>query len=60
VAQNAPRNASDPRPNLSPNRHTAGFLAQLIAADRNLPQARERRRAAPAEAIAAYTAAARL
>jgi hypothetical protein len=40
-------------------RPSAPFLAQLIAANRKLPQARERRRAEPHEAIAAYTAAAR-
>ena len=40
-------------------RPSAAFLAQLIAAQRKLPQARERRRAEPREAIAAYTAAAR-
>jgi hypothetical protein len=40
-------------------RPSAPFLAQLIAAKRNLPQARERRRAEPREAIAAYRAAAR-
>jgi len=40
-------------------RPSAPFLAQLIAAQRKLPQARERRRAEPREAIAAYTAAAR-
>lgn len=38
---------------------SAPFLAQLIAAERNLPQARERRRADPGEMIAAYAAAAR-
>jgi hypothetical protein len=38
-------------------RPQAGFLAHLIATDRKLPQTRERRRAEPAEAIAAYTAA---
>jgi len=43
----------------TPQRPSAAFLAQLIAANRNLPQARERRRAEPHEAIAAYTAAAR-
>jgi hypothetical protein len=32
------------------------FLAQLIASARRLPQARDRRRAAPAEVIAAYQA----
>jgi hypothetical protein len=35
----------------------ASFLAHLIATDRQLPQTRERRRAEPAEAIAAYAAA---
>jgi hypothetical protein len=35
------------------------FLAQLIASEENLPQARARRRAEPREAIAAYEAAAR-
>jgi hypothetical protein len=39
------------------HRPSAAFLAQLIAARRNLPQARERRRAEPGEAIAAYAAA---
>jgi hypothetical protein len=40
-------------------RPSAAFLAQLIAASRNLPQARERRRAEPHEVIAAYASAAR-
>lgn len=40
-------------------RPSAAFLTQLIAARRKLPQARERRRAEPREAIAAYTAVAR-
>ena len=40
-------------------RPQAGFLAHLIATDRKLPQTRERRRADPAEAIAAYAAARR-
>jgi hypothetical protein len=40
------------------HRPSAAFLAQLIAAERKLPQARERRRAEPHEAIAAYAAAA--
>jgi hypothetical protein len=40
-------------------RPSAAFLAQLIAAQQKLPQARERRRAEPHEAIAAYMAAAR-
>ncbi len=38
-------------------RPQAGFLAHLIATDRKLPQTRERRRADPAEVIAAYAAA---
>jgi hypothetical protein len=40
----------------SQTRPQAGFLAHLIATDRKLPQTRERRRAEPAEAIAAYAA----
>jgi len=38
-------------------RPQAGFLAHLIATERKLPQTRERRRAEPADAIAAYTVA---
>ena len=38
----------------------AAFLAHLIAVKDHLPQTRERRRAEPAEAIAAYRAAATL
>jgi len=38
---------------------SAAFLAQLIAVKCHLPQARERRRAEPREAIAAYMATAR-
>jgi hypothetical protein len=41
----------------SPTRPQASFLAHLIATDRQLPQTRERRRAEPEDAIAAYTAA---
>jgi hypothetical protein len=41
-------------------RNSASFLAQLIANERQLPQTRERRRAEPNEALAAYGAAARL
>ena len=41
------------------SRPSAAFLAQLIAARHNLPQARERRRAEPQQAIAAYAATAR-
>ena len=40
----------------SRHRPQAGFLAQLIATDGKLPQTRERRRAEPADVIAAYTA----
>jgi hypothetical protein len=39
---------------VSGHRTSAPFLAQLIATERQLPQTRERRRAAPREAIAAY------
>jgi hypothetical protein len=38
-------------------RHTAEFLAHLIATKNQLPQTRERRRADASEAIAAYQAA---
>jgi len=38
----------------------AAFLAQLIATREQAPQTRERRRASPAEAIAAYRAMASL
>jgi hypothetical protein len=41
-------------------RTSAAYLAQLIANERQLPQTRERRRAEPLEAIAAYGACARL
>jgi predicted membrane metal-binding protein len=41
------------------HRHAA-FLAHLIATKGQLPQTRERRRAEPAEAIAAYRAGANL
>jgi hypothetical protein len=41
----------------SANFRQAPFLAQLIANKEQLPQTRERRRAEPAEAIAAYRAA---
>ena len=40
-------------------RPQAGFLAHLIATDGKLPQTRERRRAEPADAIAAYAVAGR-
>jgi len=45
------------RPRATPR--PATFLAHLIATARQAPQTRERRRAEPAEAIAAYTAALR-
>ena len=38
----------------------AAFLAHLIATKEQMPQARERRRAEPADAIAAYRATASL
>lgn len=41
-------------------RPAAALLAQLMAARENLPQSRRLRRAGPAEAIAAYRAAAAL
>ena len=50
VSDSAPPRAT-PRP--------ATFLAHLIATARQAPQTRERRRAEPSEAIAAYTAALR-
>jgi hypothetical protein len=37
-----------------PVRQAAAFLTHLIATARHVPQARERRRAEPAEVIAAY------
>ncbi len=40
-----------------PARNAASFVAQLIAAAQKLPQTRERRRADPTEAIAAYQSA---
>jgi hypothetical protein len=39
-----------------PIRHVSTFLAQLIATARNFPQASAKRRAGPAEAVAAYLA----
>jgi hypothetical protein len=52
-------------PALSPRAAPAGrrpspFLAQLLAAKQDHPQARERRRAAPEEVIAAYCSIAAL
>ena len=43
-----------------PARHPAEFIAQLLAARGRVPQLRERRRVEPAEAVAAYRAAADL
>jgi hypothetical protein len=45
-----------PRERSPTGRPQAGFLAHLIATDRQLPQTRARRRAEPADAIAAYRA----
>jgi hypothetical protein len=39
-----------------PVRRVSNFLAQLIATERKLPQASAKRRADPAEAVAAYRA----
>jgi hypothetical protein len=44
----------------SMRRNSASFLAQLIANERQMPQTRERRRAEPQDALAAYGAAAKL
>ena len=44
----------------SESHRQAAFLAHLIATKSQLPQTRERRRAEPAEAIAAYRATAKL
>ena len=44
----------------SESHRQAAFLAHLIATKGQLPQTRERRRAEPAEAIAAYRAGAKL
>jgi len=55
-----PVTAAEPgRPGGFASRPSAPFLAQVIAASQHLPQARERRRAEPREATAAYRAAAR-
>jgi hypothetical protein len=54
----APPPAEDNRRSL--RRSSASFLAQLIANEKNLPQTRERRRADPQVALAAYGAAAKL
>jgi hypothetical protein len=49
----APRNADAHH---RPARRAATFLTQLIATQQKVPQAREKRRADPAEVIAAYKA----
>jgi hypothetical protein len=54
----APAAAQKPSVNYRQSRLLAPFLAQLIATKDQLPQTRERRRAEPAEAIAAYRATA--
>jgi hypothetical protein len=41
-------------PHHSPVRRAASFLTHLIATSEKVPQAREKRRADPAEVIAAY------
>jgi len=43
-------------PHPSPTRRVASFLTQLIATSQKLPQTREKRRADPADVIAAYQA----
>lgn len=52
--------ASQPSGEPAPNYRGANFLAQLIAARDHAPQTRERRRAEPMEALAAYRATAAL
>ncbi|MGB7259864.1 MAG: hypothetical protein ACRECC_11600 [Pseudolabrys sp.] len=49
-----------PHGHMTPTRHPAEFIAQLLAARGRAPQLRERRRVEPAEAVAAYRAAADL
>ena len=48
------RLASHDAPHHSPVRRVASFLTHLIATSEKVPQAREKRRADPAEVIAAY------
>jgi hypothetical protein len=52
VALDPPRSAP-----ARPQRASAGFLAQLIATERRLPQTCARRRSEPADAAASYLAA---
>jgi hypothetical protein len=56
----APVERSEDLGQLPSRRSSASFLAQLIANDQRLPQTRERRRAEPHEAVAAYGAVVRL
>jgi hypothetical protein len=53
----APTGAASDKP-ASAQRSSADFLAHLIATAAQLPQTRDRRRAEPQDAIAAYTSAA--
>ena len=55
IAAPAPREATPQLP-----RGNAAFLAHLIATKDQAPQTREKRRAAPAEVLAAYRAVASL
>jgi len=57
LAVTAPRSAS---PEPATNYRPAPFLAHLIATREHAPQTRERRRVSPADANAAYRAAAAL
>ncbi len=52
VALDPPRSSS-----ARAQRASAGFLAQLIATERRLPQTRARRRSEPADAVSRYAAA---
>jgi len=52
IAASEPSTAPDP----AVGRPRADFLAQLIATVNQVPQTRMRRRAEPAEAVAAYSA----
>ena len=53
IAHNAPQPAASLRPTARAN---ADFVAHLIATSAQAPQTRARRRAAPADAVAAYGA----
>jgi hypothetical protein len=52
--------AAQPEPRLRVTGSDAAFVAQLLAARHRAPIARDRRRATPADALAAYQAAAAL